>query len=111
MYNYIKRMGDRNEILEENMEKNSTQNNSLVDGRKRRRYVNEEVEGLGDSNEEVSNEFDESDKKKSLSNTSENNRLVLGGIEKSNVESENNSGYFNLQENKKKQLDRIKKGI
>lgn len=43
-------MGDRNEILEENMEKNSTQNNSLVDGRKRRRYVNEEVEYLGDNN-------------------------------------------------------------
>lgn len=110
LYNYLNKKGRSNyENFEEMVEENSTQNNSLVDGRKRRRYVNEEVEGLGDSNEEVSNEFDESDKKKSSSNTSENNGLVLGGIEKSNVESENNSGSFNLQENKKKQLDIIEK--
>ncbi len=110
LYNYLNKKGRSNyENFEEMVEENSTQNNSLVDGRKRRRYVNEEVEGLGDSNEEVSNEFDESDKKKSSSNTSKNNGLVLGGIEKSNVESENNSGSFNLQENKKKQLDIIEK--
>lgn len=40
-----------------------------MDDRKRRRYVNEEV----------LNEFNESNKKNS-SNTSENNGLVLGGI-------------------------------
>ena len=72
MYNYIKkRLGDQNEIFEEMVEENSTQNNSLVDGRKRREYVNEEV----------SNEFNESNKKKISSNTSENNGLVLGGID------------------------------
>lgn len=57
------------------------------------------------SNEEVSNEFDESDKKKSSSNTSENNGLVLGRIEKSNVESENNSGSFSFEKNAKRYED------
>lgn len=61
------------------------------------------------SNEEVSNEFNKSSKKKNSSNTSENNELVLGRIDKNNVESENNSGSFNLQENKQKQLDIIQK--
>lgn len=51
------------------------------------------------SNEEVSNEFTESNKNKNSSNTSENNRLVLGGIEKNNVESENNSGSFSIKNN------------
>jgi len=63
------------------------------------------------SNEEVSNEFNESNKKKNSSNASENNGLVLGGIEKNNVESENNSGSFNLQKNKQKQLEIIQKII
>ena len=49
------------------------------------------------SNEEVSNEFNESNKKKNSSNASENNGLVLGGIEKKNVESENNSGSFSIK--------------
>lgn len=57
------------------------------------------------SNEEVSNEFNESNKKKSSSNTSENNGLVLGGIEKSNVESENNSGSFSFDKNVKRYED------
>ncbi len=48
------------------------------------------------SNEEVSNEFNEDNKNKNLSNTSENNGLVLGRIDKNNVESENNSGSFKL---------------
>lgn len=51
------------------------------------------------SNEEVSNEFNESNKKKNSSNASENNGLVLGGIEKNNVESENNSGSFSIKNN------------
>lgn len=51
------------------------------------------------SNEEVSNEFTESNKNKNSSNTSENNGLVLGGIEKNNVESENNSGSFSIKNN------------
>lgn len=51
------------------------------------------------SNEEVSNEFNESNKKKNSSNASENNGLVLGGIEKNNVESENNSGFFSIKNN------------
>lgn len=55
------------------------------------------------SNEEISNEFNESNKKKNSSNTSENNGLVLGGIKENNVESENNSGSFSLLENKQKQ--------
>ena len=59
------------------------------------------------SNEEISNEFNESNKKKNSSNTSENNGLVLGGIKENNVESENNSGSFSLLENKQKQLNII----
>lgn len=59
------------------------------------------------SNEEISNEFNESNKKKNASNTSENNGLVLGGIKENNVESENNSGSFSLLENKQKQLNII----
>ena len=59
------------------------------------------------SNEEISNEFNESNKKKNSSNTSENNGLVLGGIKETNVESENNSGSFSLLENKQKQLNII----
>ena len=51
------------------------------------------------SNEEVSNEFNKSNKKKNSSNASENNGLVLGGIEKNNVESENNSGSFSIKNN------------
>lgn len=51
------------------------------------------------SNEEVSNEFNESNKKKNSSNASENNGLVLEGIEKNNVESENNSGSFSIKNN------------
>lgn len=51
------------------------------------------------SNEEVSNEFNESNKKKNSSNANENNGLVLGGIEKNNVESENNSGSFSIKNN------------
>ena len=51
------------------------------------------------SNEEVSNEFTESNKNKNSSNTSENNRLVLGGIDKNNVESEKNSGSFSIKNN------------
>ena len=87
LYNYIDKKGGNNyEIFEEMVEENSTQNNSLVDGRERRRYVNEKV----------SNEFTENNKNKNSSNTSKNNRLVLGGIDKNNVESENNSGSFNL---------------
>lgn len=58
------------------------------------------------SNEEI---FNESNKKKNLSNTSENNGLVLGGIKENNVESENNSGSFSLLENKQKQLNIIQK--
>lgn len=61
------------------------------------------------SNEEIFNEFNESNKKKNLSNTSENNGLVLGGIKENNVESENNSGSFSLLENKQKQLNIIQK--
>lgn len=61
------------------------------------------------SNEEISNEFNESNKKKNSSNTSENNGLVLGGIKENNVESENNSGSFSLLENKQKQLNIIQK--
>lgn len=59
------------------------------------------------SNEEISNEFNESNKKKNSSNTSKNNGLVLGGIKENNVESENNSGSFSLLENKQKQLNII----
>lgn len=61
------------------------------------------------SNEEIFNEFNESNKKKNSSNTSENNGLVLGGIKENNVESENNSGSFSLLENKQKQLNIIQK--
>ncbi len=57
------------------------------------------------SNEEVSNEFNESNKKKNSSNASENNGLVLGGIEKNNVESENNSGSFSFEKNTKRYED------
>ena len=90
MYNYIpKRLGNQNEIFEENMKKNSTKNNSLVDDRKQRRYVNEEV----------LNEFNESNKKNSF-NTSENNRLVLGGIN-----SNCNKHFYEI--NKIKEVDDI----
>lgn len=61
------------------------------------------------SNEEIFNEFNESNKKKNSSNTSENNGLVLGGIKENNVESENNSDSFSLLENKQKQLNIIQK--
>ena len=51
------------------------------------------------SNEEVSNEFNENNKKKNSSNASENNGLVLGGIEKNNVEPELFSGSFSIKNN------------
>ena len=57
LYNYIDKKGGNNyEIFEEMVEENSTQNNSLVDGRERRRYVNEEV----------SNEFNKGKQKYAL---------------------------------------------
>ena len=45
VYNYIKkRIGDSNENIEEDMAKDKKRNNLLVDGRKRRGYVNEDFE-------------------------------------------------------------------
>lgn len=89
--------GNSNEFIQENME----QINEMP-----LRNSDKEVWNRLDNKryvvEEKGYEFNGNNKKKSSSNTSKNNGLVLGGIDKNNVESVNNSGSFNLQENKQK---------